>query len=126
MEKEKLFLVDFEFLIDTLTDVEDELCRNDDFESMLKLLINLPPLSVSLCLLPSLPPARLEHSLFALFLGDKLAVWTGDARNAEHNMKIGRTLKSRLEIPKSISIGFQAHTDTISKSGSTTKNRYTV
>jgi len=58
--------------------------------------------------------------------GDKLAVWTGDARNAESNMKIGRTLKSRLEIPKGIQIGFQAHTDTISKSGSTTKNRYTV
>ena len=73
---------------------------------------------VILSFLPFSPPPR--HA------GDKLAVWTGDARNAEHNMKIGRTLKSRLEIPKSISIGFQAHTDTISKSGSTTKNRYTV
>lgn len=58
--------------------------------------------------------------------GDKLAVWTADARNAENNLKIGRTLKQRLNIPKTVSIGFQAHTDTISKSGSTTKNRYTV
>jgi len=58
--------------------------------------------------------------------GDKLAVWTSDARNADNNLKIGRTLKQRLNIPKTVTIGFQAHTDTISKSGSTTKNRYTV
>lgn len=56
--------------------------------------------------------------------GDKLAVWTADAKNPENNMKIGRTLKQRLNIPKTVTIGFQAHTDTISKSGSTTKNRF--
>ena len=39
--------------------------------------------------------------------GDKLAVWTADARNAENNLKIGRTLKQRLNIPKTVSIGFQ-------------------
>merc|ERR1719285_1524868 len=32
--------------------------------------------------------------------GDKLAVWTGDARNAEHNMKIGRTLKHDSKFPR--------------------------
>ena len=39
--------------------------------------------------------------------GDKLAVWTADARNAENNLKIGRTLKQRLNIPKTVTIGFQ-------------------
>ncbi|XP_013398377.1 eukaryotic translation initiation factor 4E [Lingula anatina] len=37
-----------------------------------------------------------------------------------------KKLKERLTIPQKIAIGFQAHTDTIAKAGSTTKNRYTV
>jgi translation initiation factor 4E len=58
--------------------------------------------------------------------GDKIAVWTADARKAEPNVRIGRKLKERLNIPSKITIGFQAHVDTMSKAGSTAKNRFTV
>lgn len=37
-----------------------------------------------------------------------------------------QVLKVRLNIPRQVSIGFQAHTDTMLKSGSTAKNRFTV
>ncbi|XP_067671562.1 eukaryotic translation initiation factor 4E-like isoform X1 [Haliotis asinina] len=58
--------------------------------------------------------------------GDKLALWTVDANRAESNTKIGKKLKERLNIPAKFPIGFQAHQDTISKTGSTAKNRFTV
>ena len=35
-------------------------------------------------------------------------------------------IKERMGIPRHVTIGFQAHTDTIKKPGSTAKNRYTV
>ena len=49
------------------------------------------------------------HFSHCLNSGDKLAVWTSDARNAENNLKIGRTLKQRLNIPKTVTIGFQVY-----------------
>ncbi|CAH1793411.1 unnamed protein product [Owenia fusiformis] len=58
--------------------------------------------------------------------GDKLGLWTHDAKNNEATLKIGRRLKERLSVPSKISIGYQAHMDTMSKAGSTTKNRFTV
>uniref|UniRef100_T1IXQ5 eIF-4F 25 kDa subunit n=1 Tax=Strigamia maritima TaxID=126957 RepID=T1IXQ5_STRMM len=58
--------------------------------------------------------------------GDKLAVWTATARKMEPSIKIGRKLKERLNIPSKITIGYQAHIDTMSKSGSTAKTLYTV
>ncbi|XP_050394380.1 eukaryotic translation initiation factor 4E [Patella vulgata] len=58
--------------------------------------------------------------------GDKLGLWTKDSTRGEANVEIGKKLKERLNIPTKISIGFQVHDDTISKSGSTTKNRYQV
>ncbi|XP_064117011.1 eukaryotic translation initiation factor 4E-like isoform X2 [Macrobrachium nipponense] len=58
--------------------------------------------------------------------GDKIGVWTADAKKSESILKIGHTLKERLCIPRMINIGFQAHTDTMVKSGSTAKNRFTV
>ncbi|KAK3091354.1 hypothetical protein FSP39_019218, partial [Pinctada imbricata] len=39
--------------------------------------------------------------------GDKLSLWTGDARRQDAVMKIGKKLKERLNIPPKISIGFQ-------------------
>ncbi|KAK2192284.1 hypothetical protein NP493_35g04053 [Ridgeia piscesae] len=41
-------------------------------------------------------------------------------------MKIGKKLKERLNVPPKLSIGYQAHTDTMVKSGSTAKNRFVV
>jgi len=58
--------------------------------------------------------------------GDKLGLWTADASKGDANVRIGRTLKSRLNIPNDITIGYEAHTDSMSKSGSTAKNRYHV
>ncbi|XP_064605301.1 eukaryotic translation initiation factor 4E-like [Liolophura sinensis] len=58
--------------------------------------------------------------------GDKLAMWTKDARRGDANVKIGKKLKERLNIPDRLTIGFQAHTDTISRQGSTAKNRFSV
>ncbi|XP_041362556.1 eukaryotic translation initiation factor 4E-like [Gigantopelta aegis] len=58
--------------------------------------------------------------------GDKLGLWTRDATRGDACTKIGKKLKERLNIPQKVSIAFQAHSDTISKTGSTAKNRYTV
>ncbi|KAL8587793.1 translation initiation factor eIF4E [Nucella lapillus] len=56
--------------------------------------------------------------------GDKLGIWTRDFNRQDVILKIGRTLKERLNMPKNCIMGYQAHTDTISKTGSSVKNRY--
>ncbi|XP_077999698.1 eukaryotic translation initiation factor 4E-1A-like [Glandiceps talaboti] len=58
--------------------------------------------------------------------GDKIAVWTADASKSEATTKVGRRLKERLNLPPKFIIGFQAHSDTISKTGSTAKNLYSA
>ncbi|MBN3295797.1 IF4E factor, partial [Amia calva] len=58
--------------------------------------------------------------------GDKLAIWTGNCQNREAIMTIGQQYKERLNVPIKALIGYQSHDDTSSKSGSTTKNMYTV
>jgi len=58
--------------------------------------------------------------------GDKIGLWTADLTRGDGIVKIGRKLKERLNIPAKLAIGFQAHTDTMTKSGSVAKNRYTV
>lgn len=57
---------------------------------------------------------------------DKLGVWTSDAQKAESALKIGRKLKERLNIPKQITLGYEMHSDSSSKAGSTTRSRYSV
>ncbi|XP_077534029.1 eukaryotic translation initiation factor 4E1 isoform X1 [Haemaphysalis longicornis] len=57
---------------------------------------------------------------------DKIAVWTADVRRADGNIKIGKTLKERLNMhPRNI-VPYQAHADTQSKQGSTARARYQV
>ncbi|MGH0159782.1 UNVERIFIED_CONTAM: hypothetical protein FKN15_065791 [Acipenser sinensis] len=58
--------------------------------------------------------------------GDKLAIWTGNCENKEAIMTIGQQYKERLNVPSKALIGYQSHDDTSSKSGSTTKNIFTV
>ncbi|XP_072383182.1 eukaryotic translation initiation factor 4E-1A-like isoform X1 [Diabrotica undecimpunctata] len=58
--------------------------------------------------------------------GDKIAVWTADARNNAAVLEIGRILKERLHIPSRVTLGYQLHTDTIQKTGSVSKYSYTV
>ncbi|XP_041827471.1 eukaryotic translation initiation factor 4eb isoform X2 [Melanotaenia boesemani] len=58
--------------------------------------------------------------------GDKIAVWTSDFENREAVTHIGRVYKERLGLPMKMTIGYQSHTDTATKSGSTTKNKFVV
>nr|XP_023697597.1 eukaryotic translation initiation factor 4E-1A-like [Paramormyrops kingsleyae] len=58
--------------------------------------------------------------------GDKIAVWTSDYENKEAITHIGRVYKERLGVPQKMSIGYQSHADTATKSGSTTKNKFVI
>ncbi|TSL28237.1 Eukaryotic translation initiation factor 4E-1B [Bagarius yarrelli] len=58
--------------------------------------------------------------------GDKIAVWTTNAENAEAVTYIGRKYKESLGLPSKLVIGYQAHADTASKSNSITKNKFVV
>jgi len=58
--------------------------------------------------------------------GDKIGLWTSDANNGTALLEIGRKLKERLRIAPKVNIGYQIHKDTMDKSGSVTKNTYTV
>uniref|UniRef100_A0A3P8T4K2 Eukaryotic translation initiation factor 4E family member 1c n=1 Tax=Amphiprion percula TaxID=161767 RepID=A0A3P8T4K2_AMPPE len=58
--------------------------------------------------------------------GDKIAIWTSNCQNRDAIMTIGQLYKERLNLPIKAMIGYQSHDDTSSKSGSTTKNMYSV
>ncbi|XP_011140700.1 eukaryotic translation initiation factor 4E-1A isoform X1 [Harpegnathos saltator] len=58
--------------------------------------------------------------------GDKIGVWTSNANSEDSVMEIGRKLKERLRITPKMSMGYQAHKDTMVKAGSQTKNTYTL
>lgn len=56
--------------------------------------------------------------------GDKLGLWTADIMHTDAIMKIGQTMKARLNIHPRIIIGYEAHSDTQTKTGSMAKCRY--
>ncbi|XP_038677831.1 eukaryotic translation initiation factor 4E family member 1c isoform X3 [Scyliorhinus canicula] len=58
--------------------------------------------------------------------GDKIAIWTGNCQNREAIVSIGQLYKERLGLSLKALIGYQSHDDTSSKSGSTTKNLFSV
>ncbi|RMX43787.1 hypothetical protein pdam_00019745 [Pocillopora damicornis] len=58
--------------------------------------------------------------------GDKLAIWTGNASDQDANLSIGRKFKERLSLPAKLVIGYQAHEDTMTKTGSVTKSMFTL
>ena len=58
--------------------------------------------------------------------GDKLSIWTADCSNRDGILKIGQKLKERLGITAKGSIVYEAHNDSMKKSGSVAKFRYTV
>ncbi|XP_067858735.1 eukaryotic translation initiation factor 4E-like [Heptranchias perlo] len=58
--------------------------------------------------------------------GDKIAIWTGNCQNREAVVSIGQLYKERLGLSLKALIGYQSHDDTSSKSGSTTKNLFSV
>ncbi|NXA32249.1 IF4E factor, partial [Eudromia elegans] len=58
--------------------------------------------------------------------GDKIAIWTREAENREGVTHIGRVYKEHLGLSPKVAIGYQAHADTATKSGSLTKNKFVV
>ncbi|XP_051649882.1 LOW QUALITY PROTEIN: eukaryotic translation initiation factor 4E type 1B [Manacus candei] len=50
--------------------------------------------------------------------GDKIAIWTREAENQEGVTHIGRVYKKHLGLSQKVTIGYQAHADTATKSGS--------
>jgi len=58
--------------------------------------------------------------------GDKLAMWLCETKPQESIVKIGQKIKNRLGIEEKVIIGYEVHSDTMIKHGSTAKIRYTV
>ncbi|XP_031560668.1 eukaryotic translation initiation factor 4E-1A-like [Actinia tenebrosa] len=58
--------------------------------------------------------------------GDKLAIWTDNAKDQEGATRIGQIFKERIGLPPRVHIGYQAHNDTMSKTGSTTKSLFSL
>jgi len=58
--------------------------------------------------------------------GDKLGLWTASVKNHDAIMKIGQTMKERLNLHPRNMIGYEAHTDTQIKTGSAAKCRFTL
>ncbi|XP_063205150.1 eukaryotic translation initiation factor 4E type 1B isoform X1 [Chroicocephalus ridibundus] len=58
--------------------------------------------------------------------GDKIALWTRDAENQEGVTHIGRVYKEHLGLSQKVTIGYQAHADTATKSGSLAKTKFVV
>ncbi|XP_046392345.1 eukaryotic translation initiation factor 4E-like isoform X2 [Ischnura elegans] len=56
---------------------------------------------------------------------DKIGLWTADYSNGPSVKEIGRKLKERLRIGPKVTIGYQIHRDTQTKSSSAAKNTYT-
>ncbi|KAJ1528714.1 hypothetical protein ONE63_007107 [Megalurothrips usitatus] len=57
---------------------------------------------------------------------DKIAVWTADGQTSNTVLAIGRKLKERLNLGNQSSLGYQMHKDTMVKTGSVTRNQFTV
>jgi len=58
--------------------------------------------------------------------GDKIGMWLGDSNASESIITVGKKFKERLNIDPQTALGFEAHQDTMRRSGSTAKNRYVV
>lgn len=58
--------------------------------------------------------------------GDKLSIWTADSTNKDGIMKIGYKLKERLGITAKGTIVYEAHMDSMKKSGSVAKFRHVI
>ncbi|KAM4764133.1 eukaryotic translation initiation factor 4E type 1B isoform 1-T1 [Cyanocitta cristata] len=58
--------------------------------------------------------------------GDKIAIWTREAENQEGVTHIGRVYKEHLGLSQKVTIGYQAHADTATKSSSLSKTKFVV
>ncbi|KAG1696681.1 Eukaryotic translation initiation factor 4E [Nymphon striatum] len=58
--------------------------------------------------------------------GDKIGVWTNNAEFHDNIIRVGKKLKEVLQIPQKVTLGYEVHADTMSKSSSTVKTRLMV
>ena len=58
--------------------------------------------------------------------GDKLSIWTANSKNCDGILNIGNKLKERLGLAPKSTIVYEAHKDSMNKSGSVAKFRITV
>jgi len=58
--------------------------------------------------------------------GDKIGMWLGDSNAGDSILMVGKKFKERLNIDPQTTLGFEAHQDTMKRSGSTAKNRYII
>ncbi|NWS65522.1 I4E1B factor, partial [Crotophaga sulcirostris] len=58
--------------------------------------------------------------------GDKIAIWTREAEHQEAVTHIGRVYKEHLGLSQEVTIGYQAHADTATKSSSLAKTKFEV
>eukprot|EP00088_Acartia_fossae_P027330 TRINITY_DN28085_c0_g2_i1.p1 TRINITY_DN28085_c0_g2~~TRINITY_DN28085_c0_g2_i1.p1 ORF type:complete len:230 (-),score=23.06 TRINITY_DN28085_c0_g2_i1:331-978(-) len=58
--------------------------------------------------------------------GDKISMWLCEAKPQDAVVKIGQKLKNRLGIDEKVIIGYEVHSDTMIKHGSTAKIRYQI
>ena len=58
--------------------------------------------------------------------GDKVALWTRDATQDDMNLRIGQTMKSKLEIPDAEPIRYEVHKDSSARTGSVVKPKIVI
>lgn len=58
--------------------------------------------------------------------GDKLGLWTAHSSKTKMVMDIGKSYKERLTLPPKFQIVYESHVDTASKSGSSSKTKFTI
>ncbi|KAK6641828.1 hypothetical protein RUM44_013546 [Polyplax serrata] len=58
--------------------------------------------------------------------GDKIGLWTANAKEESSVLSIGQKIKETLKIPKGVTLGYQMHDDSAAKSSSVTKNSFEV
>jgi len=58
--------------------------------------------------------------------GDKIGIWLGDSSRGESILEVGRMIKERLGIDPKVTLGFEAHQDTMRRVGTSAKSRFII
>lgn len=58
--------------------------------------------------------------------GDKVALWMGDVSDSDAVLTAGKVLKSRMDMDRTEQIAFEAHQETMKKTGSQAKSKYVL
>jgi len=57
---------------------------------------------------------------------DKIAVWTGDSKNKDRILNIGKKVKERLQLNNQVQMTYESHSDTQVKTSSAAKHIFTL